>query len=81
MLPSQLLSVFTPRTDCFPGSHTVLEKTTKLSDIKFIRDGLYELQEGHGDQMPGGDDTVQILFGSIQTASTFKGFEEKGDVQ
>ena len=65
----------------FSGLAHCIEKTTKLSDIKFIRDGLYELQEGHGDQTPGGDDTVQILFGGIQTASTSKGFGEKGDVQ
>jgi hypothetical protein len=71
-----VLIIFPPQT----GSHTVLEKTMKLSDIKLTRDGLFELQKGHGDQMPGGNDIVQILFGGIQTALTAKEFAEKDDV-
>lgn len=83
MLPSQLLSVFTPATDCSSpptGSHTVLGKTMKQSDIRFIRDGVFEFQKGHGDQTPGGDDIVQIQFGGIQTAVTSKQSGEKDDV-
>ena len=55
-------------------------QTMKLSDIIYVRDGVFELQKGHGDQPPGDDDMVQILFGGIQTALTSKELAENDDV-
>ncbi len=53
----------------------------KLSDFTPIGDGVFELQKGHDDQTPEGDDNFQIRFGGIQTALTSKDFAENSDVQ
>lgn len=56
-----ILIIFLPQT----GSHTVLKKTMKLSDMKLIQDGLFQLQKNQDNQMSGDNDIVQILFDSV----------------
>ena len=52
----------------------------KLSDLRHIRDGVFELEKGHTDQNPDNEDIVLLLFGGIQTAFSSKQSTEGDDV-
>lgn len=52
----------------------------KLSDLTRIRDGVFELEEGHDDQKPDNEGIILLLFGGIQTTFTSKEFAERADV-
>lgn len=52
----------------------------RLSDITQIKDGVFELEKGHGDQKLDDGDTVLLLLGGTQTAFSSNQFAEGEDV-
>ena len=41
----------------------------KLSDLKSIKDGIYELKQGDGQDRPEGRDTIMTRIGCTRTCS------------
>lgn len=51
----------------------------KISEIKRLGKRAFEIESGHGDHRPCGEEFVEIKFGAIQTELTFR--ELKDDTE